>query len=268
LVAELAVRQAAYMPLQQVEANPSKKRKLAQLALKDVDGRCSERAFAIEAGRNLARDIGSADPERMAPLKVAEIVRTACEPAGVTVDVIDDAERLQAEYPLLNAVARASLHVPRHRPCVVRLSWCGKGDKERTVLLAGKGVTYDTGGADVKVGGGMAGMRQDKCGVAAAVGFVLACAVAPEEQTRGLCVIVEIGCVRNSTGSDAYVADEIVVSHAGKRVLVGNTDMEGRMVLADCLSHLRRRAIVEGYPSPCILSLATLTGHATRSHGP
>jgi len=96
-------------------------------------------------------------------------------------------------------------------------------------------------------------------------GFVLACARAPAELTRGLQVIVELGCVRNSIGADAFVADEVITSHAGKRVLIGNTDMEGRLVLADCLSHLRLRAIAE--PRPCMLSLATLTGHAVRAYG-
>jgi leucyl aminopeptidase len=63
----------------------------------------------------------------------------------------------------------------------------------RTVVIAGKGVTYDTGGADIKVGGSMAGMRRDKCGAAAAAGFLLACARADPKLTAGLKVVVELG---------------------------------------------------------------------------
>eukprot|EP00966_Prymnesium_polylepis_P207841 4814300-Prymnesium_polylepis.1 len=63
----------------------------------------------------------------------------------------------------------------------------------------------------------MAGMRRDKCGAAAAAGFILACAQASPELTAGLKVVVELGCVRNSLGADAFVPDEVLTSHAGKR---------------------------------------------------
>lgn len=272
LVAELFVHQAAYMPLQAREARPPKASPLRHLAFESIPGfpSPSGAAGAIEAGRILARDIGSADPERMSPPRLAERVCEECKQAGIEVEVIEDEADLLAEYPLLMAVARASMPVTRHRPRVVRLSWSSSDPIERTVCIAGKGVTYDTGGADLKVGGSMAGMRMDKCGAAAAAGFVLACARAPEAQTRGLRVIAELGCVRNSLGSEAYVADEILKGHAGKRILIGNTDAEGRLVLADCLSHLRERVLSDpkGCPRPTFLSLATLTGHAMRSFGP
>jgi len=264
LVAQLGVFQQAYVPLQAREARPDAGSKLSNL----FDTHAA--ATAIEEGRKLARDIGSGDPERMSPLKLAEYVRSACEEAGIAVEVLDDLATLQAEYPLLHAVARASIEVERHRPAVVRLVWSGSGKIERTVCIAGKGVTYDVGGADIKVGGSMAGMRRDKCGAAAAAGFILSCARAAPELTKGLKVVVELGCVRNSIGADAFVADEVISGHAGKRVLIGNTDAEGRLVLADVLSHLRSRVTAQPdvYPQPVLLSLATLTGHATRSFGP
>lgn len=270
LVAQLGVMQSAYVPLQAREATPPKTSPLTRLVL-HPSGRQSgaDCAQAIEAGRALARDIGSGDPERMAPIRLAEAVRADCEAAGVKVTIIDDLSTLQSDYPLLSAVARASLAVERHRPCVVRMEWIGGGEVDRTVCIAGKGVTYDVGGADIKVGGSMAGMRRDKCGAAAAAGFMLACARANPALTKGLKVLVDLGCVRNSIGADAFVADEIISSHAGQRVLVGNTDAEGRLVLADVLSHLRERVVSDpsAHPRPSILSLATLTGHATRTFG-
>eukprot|EP00930_Biecheleria_cincta_P059298 TRINITY_DN45046_c0_g1_i1.p1 TRINITY_DN45046_c0_g1~~TRINITY_DN45046_c0_g1_i1.p1 ORF type:complete len:494 (+),score=77.29 TRINITY_DN45046_c0_g1_i1:187-1668(+) len=265
-VAALAVHQVSYVPLQAREGPHAKRRRLESCDVTLPFGHREAIVAALEQGRCLARDIGSGDPERMAPAKLASAVKDACVPAGIKVEVVED--NLQRDYPLLSAVARASLPVERHRPCVVRLSWCGAGNSKRTVCIAGKGVTYDTGGADLKVGGKMAGMRRDKCGAAAAAGFILACARAPKELTEGLRVVVELGCVRNSIGSDAFVADEIITSHAGKRVLVGNTDMEGRLVLADCLSHLRELVLNEKYPNPVFFSLATLTGHASVSYGP
>src|SRR5690606_38154807 len=82
---------------------------------------------------------------------------------------------------------------------------------------------------------------------------------------KGVRVIAELGMVRNSIGADAFVSDEIITSHAGVRVRIGNTDAEGRLVLADLLSHLRVRALSE--PAPLIFSVATLTGHAVRAVG-
>ena len=271
LVAQLGVLQRAYVPLQARESTTAATSPLTRLSLhaSGARARAAGAADAIEAGRILARDIGSGDPERMAPLRLAEAVRDACGVAGVDVTVLDDLHMLKADYPLLMAVARASLPVERHRPCVVRMVWCGRGETTRTLCVAGKGVTYDVGGADIKVGGSMAGMRRDKCGAAAAAGFMLACAEANPDLTEGLKVIVELGCVRNSIGADAFVADEIITSHAGQRVLIGNTDAEGRLVLADVLSHLRARITSDptAHPRPTVLSLATLTGHATRSFG-
>lgn len=218
---------------------------------------------AVEAGRRLARDLGGTEPERMTPGRMADLCRDAFTGTEVDVDVVSHPDTLLADYPMLMAVARASLAVPRHAPRVIRLSWEGAGPVERTLLLAGKGVSYDTGGADLKTGGHMAGMSRDKGGAGAVAGFVLAASrLAPP----GLRIVAEIGAVRNSIGADSFVTDEILVSHAGVRVRVGNTDAEGRLVLADLLSHLRVEA--ERSVQPRILSVATLTGHAGIAVGP
>ena len=218
---------------------------------------------AVEAGRRLARDLTGTQPERMTPRRFAEHCREAFSGTEVEVEVTDDIDTLRADYPLLLAVARASLGVERHKPCVLRLEWEGEGPIHETVLLAGKGVTYDTGGADLKVGGHMAGMSRDKGGAAAVAGFVRTAAAL---RIKGLRIVAELGLVRNSVGSDAFVTDEILVSHAGVRVRVGNTDAEGRLVLADLLSHLREEAYAA--VSPRVLSVATLTGHAGIAVGP
>lgn len=222
----------------------------------------AKNVVALEAGRRLARDLGGAGPERMRPAAFAAMCRDAFADTPVSVEVVDDVQVLRRDYPMLMAVARASLDVERHRPCVIRLRYEGKGPTRETLLCAGKGVTYDTGGADLKVGGHMAGMSRDKGGGASVAGFLMSVA---HLHPDGIRVVAEIGAVRNSVGADAYVADEILVSHAGVRVRVGNTDAEGRLVLADLLSHLREEAKVS--PAPRVLSLATLTGHVARAVG-
>ena len=217
---------------------------------------------AVDQGLRLARDLGGTNPERMAPAKFAAYVQQACKGTPVKVSVNKDSKRLQKDYPLLMAVARASMSVARHRPCVVRMEYRPAGKITRTILLAGKGLTYDTGGADLKVGGVMAGMSRDKGGAASAAGLVLAAA---KLGLKGVRLVAELGCVRNSIGADSFVADEILTSHAGCRVRVGNTDAEGRLVLADLLSHLRVAANKASAPE--LFTVATLTGHAGRAVG-
>lgn len=217
---------------------------------------------AVEDGMRLARDLCGTNPERMAPLKFAAYVQAACKGTAIKVAINKDKVKLEKGYPLMMAVARSSMAVARHRPCVVRMEYKPAGKIHRTILLAGKGVTYDTGGADLKVDGHMAGMSRDKGGAAAAAGIVLAAA---KLGLKGVHLIAELGCVRNSIGSDAFVADEIIKSHAGCRVRIGNTDAEGRLVLADLISNLRVTA--KKTVGPELFTIATLTGHAGRAVG-
>jgi len=220
-------------------------------------------AEAIEAGRRLTRDLGGTDPERMAPPRFAQAVKSAFEDTDVTVKVVRETEPLEREYPLLISVARASMEVERHLPRVVRLEYSPPGDVQRTLLFAGKGVTYDTGGADLKTDGHMAGMSRDKLGAAAVAGLF---ETARRLAIPGVKLVAELGLVRNSIGARAFVADEIITGHSGCRVRIGNTDAEGRLVLADLLSHLREVAVDEVQPH--MFTVATLTGHAYRAVGP
>lgn len=215
-------------------------------------------AAAMEDGRRLARDLCGTEPERMRPEAFADYCVAAFAGTGVQVEIKADVD----EYPLLAAVSRASMVVPRHRPRIARLTYTPDGPVHTTLLLAGKGVTYDTGGADLKTGGHMAGMSRDKGGAAAAAGMVRSiAALAP----KGVAVIAELGLVRNSVGPDSFVTDEIIKSHAGVRVRIGNTDAEGRLVMADLLSHLREDAAK--VPGPHLFTVATLTGHSVIAMG-
>jgi leucyl aminopeptidase len=130
-------------------------------------------------------------------------------------------------------------------------------------MLVGKGITYDTGGADLKVNGVMAGMHRDKCGAAFVAGFFQMLSL---YKPKGLKVIGAMAMVRNSIGSECYVSDEIITSRAGVRVRIGNTDAEGRMVMADVLCHMKEKSASE--INPILFTIATLTGHVIRAFGP
>lgn len=233
------------------------------------------RINAIESGKRLARDLCGTDPERMAPPGFAQYCIDAFKDTSVTCTVIEDREQIAQQYPLLYAVARASVEVERHQPRIIKLVYEGHGPITQCLYLAGKGITYDTGGADLKVNGHMAGMSRDKGGAASVAGLMRSIALL---QPKGLKVVAEIGAVRNSIGAEAYVPDEIIKSHAGVRVRVGNTDAEGRMLLADLLSHLKQEALSDSEAftksgrrdevNMQLFSVATLTGHAAISFGP
>lgn len=212
---------------------------------------------AIEKGRTLCRDITGTEPERMAPRRIAELCTQTFSDHDVRVDVEHDV----SSYPLIAAVSRASMGVERHRPCVVKLSY--EPDKPvYTVILAGKGVTYDMGGADLKTDGHMAGMSRDKGGAGAVAGLVLAAAAAK----LPVRVIGLLGLVRNSIGEDAFVSDEIITARSGVRVRIGNTDAEGRLVLADLLT--AAKSMADASTPTLLMSIATLTGHVYRAFGP
>jgi leucyl aminopeptidase len=131
-------------------------------------------------------------------------------------------------------------------------------------MLVGKGVTYDTGGADIKAGGIMAGMSRDKCGAAALAGFMK---IVELKKPVDIHVVVALCMVRNSVGEECYVADEVMTSRAGVRVRIGNTDAEGRMAMADCLAFMKERVIKEKLPDPYLYTVSTLTGHAVIAVG-
>lgn len=224
-----------------------------------------EKAIAVESGRLVYRDIGGSDPERMAPPNVATYVNELFDSADsqVKVEVLSDLPAIEKNYPLFAAVNRCASLVNRHQGRIINLTYTGSGKIEKTLLLVGKGVTYDTGGADIKHGGHMAGMHRDKCGSAFVAGYFQTLNILRPQNIK---VIGRMAMVRNSVGVESYVADEIITSRAGVRVRVGNTDAEGRMAMADPLCEMKELA--SGEVNPHIFTIATLTGHAIRAVGP
>ncbi|KAI8066591.1 hypothetical protein BC940DRAFT_320008 [Gongronella butleri] len=233
-----------------------------------------QKVQAIENGRRVAKDIGNPDPERMSPIKVVEYLETVFKGVdNVKMTVISDPAVLEKEYPLAHAVCRASLQVPRHHPRFVHFEYKSpdQASVKENLYFVGKGVTYDTGGADIKAGGIMRGMSRDKCGAAAVAGFFKTIA---ELNPKNVNATAGLALVRNSIGSDAYVSDEVIYARSGKRVLVGNTDAEGRMVMTDLLCEFKEKAVahaqsgeVSGKAPALLFTVATLTGHALKAYG-
>jgi len=267
LVTLLGVMEALYDGVQYREAHPSKCPRVKEIGVwtdnPDTIDKLISLAVALESGRIVARDVGGPDPERMAPPRVEEYIR-ANFPAdsGIKIDVITDEKVFDKEYPLFAAVNRAASVIERHRGRIMYLTYEGS-NPTKTLFLVGKGVTYDTGGADLKVGGVMAGMSRDKCGAAAVGGFMKTLSLLKPPHLR---VVGAMSMVRNSIGENAYVSDEVIMARSGKRVRIGNTDAEGRMIMADVLCRMKELAV--NAVDPHIMTIATLTGHAALTVGP
>lgn len=127
----------------------------------------------------------------------------------------------------------------------------GKKELEPAYILLGKGITFDTGGLDLKSGKSMIEMKTDLSGAATVSAFLLGYAMNTGEK----CITVICPFAENSIGPDATKPSDVLIAYDGKTVEITNTDAEGRLVLADCLAYA-----VEKYPKAILIDFATLTG--------
>lgn len=166
---------------------------------------------------------------------------------GVTKKSIAGDALARAGLGGLHAVGRCATESPR----LLVLSAKGKGRSPKHVALVGKGITYDTGGLSLKVGGSMQGMKADMGGAAAVLGAFRALVEAgcQHRLTALLCM------AENAIGPEAYKLDDVLTFHSGKTVEINNTDAEGRLALGDGVSYAARVLKAD-----VILDAATLTG--------
>ncbi len=205
----------------------------------------------IAAGVCLARDLINTPANDLGP---AELADAAAALAGefdgaVSITEGDDLER---GFPLIHAVGEGS----DRRPRLIDLTWGEAG--ARQITLVGKGVVFDTGGLDIKPTSGMALMKKDMGGGAAVLG--LARMIMASGLTVRLRVLVP--AVENAISGRAFRPGDILSSRKGLTVEIGNTDAEGRLVLADAL------ALADEDEPDTLICMATLTGAARVALGP
>lgn len=202
----------------------------------------------------LARDMINAPSNAMGPLQVETIAREIAAAHGARIDVITGEALLDAGYPAVHAVGRAA--VATRAPRMIEISW---GDaKAPHLVIVGKGVVFDSGGLDIKAHAGMRIMKKDMGGAAhaLALGRMVMAAKLPVRLT------VLTPAVENAISGDAMRPGDIIASRKGLSIEVGNTDAEGRLILADALARA-------GELEPDLtLDLATLTGAARVALGP
>ncbi|MGL5047909.1 MAG: leucyl aminopeptidase [Shewanella sp.] len=207
---------------------------------------------AIEAGVFLARDLTNAPPNIMYPESFANEARKL-KSLGVKVTVLEakDIERLQ--LGALAAVGKGSVRPPK----LVVAHW--HGSKEAPIALVGKGITFDSGGYNIKATGtSIARMKSDMAGAATVLGTIKAMAI----QKAPVNVVAIMPMAENMISGHAMIPGDVIKTAQGLTVEVLNTDAEGRLVLADGLWYAR-----ENYQPAVIIDVATLTGSKVSALG-
>lgn len=198
-----------------------------------------------------ARDLINTPANHLGPAELADTVAALAAAHGGTCKVIEGAA-LEAGFPALATVGAAS---PR-RPRVAILEW---GDPAAPLLaLCGKGVCFDTGGLDIKPSSGMLRMKKDMGGAA----ILLGVAEMVMRLRMPVRLLLLVGAVENAVGGAAFRPGDVLRTRAGLTVEIGNTDAEGRLVLADLLAFAAERR------PALLLDAATLTGAARVALGP
>jgi leucyl aminopeptidase len=205
------------------------------------------RAAVLGAARDWARDLVNAPPNQLFPQSFADTVkkRAAASTAKVSVAVLDDKALAKGGFGGITGVGQGSVHGPR----IVTVSWAPAAPTA-SVALVGKGITFDSGGLNIKPSTGMVTMKCDMAGAAAVAATVLAAAELglPVAVTGYLCL------AENMPSGTAQRPSDVVIMRDGTSVEILDTDAEGRMVLGDglCLAS-------EKHPD-WVVDIATLTG--------
>ena len=217
-----------------------------QAQLKLPAGTATARVRTIVEAVTLGRDLINTPANDMGPAELEAAARALATRHGATVTSIVGDDLITRNFPLIHAVGRASPRAPR----LIDLT-AGRPDAPK-VTLVGKGICFDTGGLDIKPSSGMLLMKKDMGGAATAL------AVAHMILATGLDVRLRVllPTAENSIAGNAFRPGDVIRSRAGRTIEIGNTDAEGRLVLADAL------ALADEEAPQQILTFATLTGAA------
>jgi leucyl aminopeptidase len=205
----------------------------------------------IAAAVTLTRDLVNTPANDLGPAELADAAQALARKHGAKVG-ITDGEELETGFPMIAAVGAAS---PRP-PLLIDMTW-GEADAPKLTLV-GKGIVFDTGGLNIKPDKSMLLMKKDMGGAAQALGL----AAMIMDANLPLRLRVLIGAAENAIGGAAFRPGDVLRSRKGLTVEIGNTDAEGRLVLADCLT------LADAEMPDLLVDFATLTGAARVALGP
>jgi leucyl aminopeptidase len=221
-----------------------------------VVGQGQDEVRHIGAACALVRDMVNTPAADMGPLQIETLAREIAQAHGARIDVVTGDDLLEQNYPAIHAVGRAA--APHRAPRIIEITWNKAKADLPLVALVGKGVVFDSGGLDIKGASGMRLMKKDMGGAAhaLALGRLIMQADLPVR------LVVLLPVVENAISGDAFRPGDVLASRKGLSIEIGNTDAEGRLILADALA---RAAELE---PELTLDFATLTGAARVALGP
>lgn len=202
---------------------------------------------AIAAGQSLARRLGNLPPNVCTPTYLAaEARKLASDTPGLKASVLEQAQMKKLGMNALLSVAQGS----RQPPKLIVLEWRGGPKQKAPVALVGKGITFDTGGVSLKPPLAMDEMKFDMCGAASVIGTMATIS----RLELPINVVALVVAAENMPDGLASRPGDIVKTMSGQTVEILNTDAEGRLVLCDALTYVRR------FKPATVIDIATLTG--------
>ncbi len=200
---------------------------------------------------NLARDLSNGPPNHMTPTRLSEVTIETLKDTTINVEVMDSENMEIMGMGALLGVARGSAEPPK----LIVMDYIGdKEHPDNSIAFLGKGITFDSGGLDLKSPAGMRTMKGDMAGGAAVIGAMKSVAdLKPKINVLGI-----VPATENMPGASAQRPSDVVTAMDGTTIEIDNTDAEGRLVLADAVCYARSRGVNR------IVDVATLTG-AVRS---
>jgi leucyl aminopeptidase len=215
-------------------------------------GANKDQVLALAEAVYFGRDLINTPANDLGPAELEAAARELANEFGGSIKVTEGSSLLADNFPMIHAVGRASDRSPR----LIDLRWGSEHAPKVTVV--GKGICFDTGGLDIKPSSAMGLMKKDMGGAASALAFALLVMRAK----LPLRLRVLIPAAENSISGNAFRPGDVLPSRNGMTVEIGNTDAEGRLVLADAISFADEEA------PDYLITIATLTGAARVALGP
>lgn len=231
-------------------------KELREILVCGINTPAKKRSFlaglTIGKSANIARDIANTSGKDMTPSKLAAAAKNTLKGTKATVRILDKTAIRRERMGLVEAVGKGASDTPN----LIVIEYWGSGkptktDKRAPIALIGKGITYDTGGLNVKPSGYMHEMHMDMSGGAAIIATMHAIATLGVKKN----VVAIIPAAENAISRDSMRAGDIATSMSGKTVEILHTDAEGRLVLADAMTYAEKH-----YSPRVMLDVATLTG--------
>jgi len=214
----------------------------------------ASRGLLIASELNQARELINTPGSHLTPADLAaHASKQAKGVAGVTVSVLDHIKMKKLKMDAVLAVGESSPNKPKF----ITMEYKGGKKSDKPFVFVGKGVTFDTGGSNLKPGDYMNGMHMDMAGGAVAIHTLLTLAKLKVKKN----IVCLVPAVENRVTGDSYLPGDVIIGMSGQAIEVLNTDAEGRVILSDALTYAKK------YNPSVVIDLATLTGAAVVALG-